>query len=331
MQYRLLNITEDLDVYKTQLLHPYLLSHIYENLESSKGFRDFIFKNDVATWFIFSDYCLDDKNKPNNVITFTVIALNKSKDFELIKNILSILQPKDLKHSKKINPAFLNFISLIPVFNISYILPNNRNIIRAFNFEELSFLKMRYSSLENYYRRLQAFPLIDLKFTKVIKDLKLIQNKFDSKSVSLGIYRDIEIVNCVVSSICMMISSKLNGLKKFIWVSDRDSILNFEKAKLSSPLIFSIINATFNSLIKTDNKLSFYNHLENNKPELDCFNRIPDIVAGTLADMNKHTVSKEKYIHILRDYLTDDSLNHIAKLHLNNDKYGITTISLYKD
>lgn len=331
MQYRLLDITEDTDVYKTELLHPYLLSHIYADLELSVGFNNFIFNNDVATWFIFSDYCLDDKNKPNNVITFTIIALNEGKDFELIKNILSILQPKDLKKSKKINPAFLNFISLIPIFNISYILPDNRNITKGFNFEELSFLRMRYLSLENHYRRLQAFPLKDLKFTKVIKDLKFIRSKFDSKSVSLRMYRDIEIVNCVVSSICMMISSRLNGLKKFIWVSDRDSILTFEKANLSSPLIFYMINATFNSLIRTDNKLAFYNHMDNNKPELDCFNRIPDIVAGTLADMNEHTVSKQKYIDILRDYLTDNSLNHIAKIHLNNDKYGVATVSLYKD
>ncbi len=314
--------------YKTELLHPYFLTNFYENLESSKDLHDFISKNNVSTWFIFSDYCLDDRKKPNNVITFTLVALKNSEDFELIKKILDALQPKDLKKSKTINPAFLEFISLLPIFNISFFLPDNRNFTKAFNFEELTFLKMRYLSLENYYKRMQAFPLNSIKFSKIIKDFRFIQNKFKSKSISLGMYRDIEIINCVVSSICMLISSNHKGDKKFIWISDRDSILTFEKANMSSPLIFSMIHASFTSLIRTNNNLSFYYHLDEIKPESDSFNRIPDIVSGTLAEMDKLTVGKEKYVHILRNYIANPSVNHIAKLHLNGDKYGVSTIQL---
>lgn len=330
MQYELLTINENMQDYKTKLLHPYLISNFYENLKNAENFQNFISKNQNSTWFIFSDYCLDDNNKPKNVVTFTILALKNRQDFTFIQRALDLLQPKDLKKSKAINPSFLNFISLLPIFNVSYILPDNRNITKAFKFEELSFLKMRYHSLENYYKRLQAFPVKDNDFTGIIKDFKLIQTKFEAKSISLKIYRDIEIINCAVSSISILISSQFREPQKIFWVSDRDNILTFEKAKLSLPLIFSMIHASFKSFIKTESSLAFFNHENTGKPELDSMNRIPDIVSGTLAEMTDTTVGKDKYVLILRNYLTNQSVNHIAKLHLNEEQYGLNTILLKK-
>lgn len=329
MEYKLLNVNENMDDYKKNLMHPYFFLDFYENLSKAQNLINFIMKNEVTTWFIFSDYCLDDRNKPNNVVTFSLVALKSAEEFLSIKKILNTLQPTDLKKSKIINPAFLNFISLLPVFNISFILPDNRNYIKAFNFKEIEYLRMRYLSLENYYKRMQAFPLNNLDFSSYIKDFKFIQNKFKSKSISLGIFRDIEIINCIVSSLCIVISKnlKLNN-KKFIWVSDRDSILTFEKSNLSYPLIFSMINASFKSFIRTENTISFFNHTDGIDPEFDCFNRIPDIVCGTLAEMDIETVSREKYISVIKNYLTKHEVNHIAKLYLDNNKYGINTIKL---
>lgn len=43
------------------------------NKSSITQFRKFVNKySDVKKWFICSDYCLDDKNKPNNVISFVI-------------------------------------------------------------------------------------------------------------------------------------------------------------------------------------------------------------------------------------------------------------------
>lgn len=328
LEFKELNIHENIDEYKTKLLHPLLLSDFYKNLKRSKGFNDFISQNNAASWFIFSDYCLDDRNKPNNVVTYTVVALDRREDFLLIQKVLDSLQPKDLKKSKFVNPAFLDFISLLPVFNISYLLPDNRNFTKAFDYDELDFLKMRYLSLKNYYKRSLSFPINNAGNIEIVKDFRFILNKFNSKSVSLGIYRDIELANCIVSSICALISEQHKSGRKFFWASDRDAILTFEKANLSSPLIFTIINASLHSLVNTDNELAFFNHVDNKKPELDSFNRIPDIIAGTLAEMSVHSVGREKYVPILKNYLTNNKFNHIAKLYLNHDEYGLNTIAL---
>ena len=165
--------------------------------------------------------------------------------------------------------------------------------------------------------------------SRIVDDLKNIQRKFNSKSINLSIFRDIEIVNAAVTSIFTLISTvhQKKDLKLF-WVSDRDALLTFNKSNLSSPLIFTLINASYHSLSPKKHHLGFFNHIDNKKPELDHFNRIPDIVSGTLADMTPTTVSKEKFINVLKDYLTLKEKNYIAKLYFDSEQYGLGNIIL---
>lgn len=333
----MINNFKDLDDnkkdYCSKLIHPYFTKEIYENLKQTEQLQSFIINNSkVNKWLIFSDYCLDDQNKPNNVMTFSIFAFEKGANLEQIAKILNQLQKKDSKNTTIINLNYLKFISNLPIFNISLLLPVNRNFMKAFNFDEINFLKMRYESLENYYTQIQNFPIKDNDFSDYIKDLRYIQSKFQSKSISLKIFRDIEIITSTITSIFSLISTIHSSKElEFVWVSDRDSLLTFEKGKLSTPLIFTIINANFNSFLPTKNKIIFYKHQEDHKPEFDHFNRIPDIIAGTLADMTTKEVSKEKFLTVLKNYLVIKNKNHIAKIHFDENNYGISSISIHKD
>ncbi|MGE8573374.1 MAG: hypothetical protein ACN6NW_15255 [Acinetobacter amyesii] len=331
MEYKSLSFDPAKNDHLNHLMHPYLMIDVYQNLVKSEHLNSFIKQNDeVSAWFVFSDYCLDDKNKPSNIMTFSIVALQEKEDFVKVGKVLKVLQSKDIKKSSSINPAFLKFISLLPIFNVSFSLPDNRNFIKAYGFDEVTFLKMRYESLEKYYHRASMSPLANsTDKSRLVDDLKNIQRKFNSKSINLSIFRDIEIVNAAVTSIFTLISTvhQKKDLKLF-WVSDRDALLTFNKSNLSSPLIFTLINASYHSLSPKKNHLGFFNHIDNGKPELDHFNRIPDIVSGTLADMTPTTVSKEKFINVLKDYLTLNEKNYIAKLYFDSDQYGLGNIIL---
>lgn len=66
------------------------------NQSAIKDFRSFISKFSYVTkWILCSDYCFDDKNKPNNVMSFVlypyIFKINQWQ--EIIKK----LQPKDIK------------------------------------------------------------------------------------------------------------------------------------------------------------------------------------------------------------------------------------------
>lgn len=67
-------------------------------------------------WIIVSDYVFD-KNKPQDVITFSIMP--HVKDFNELKNKINTLQKKDIKHSDSINPEFIKFFQEFPIFNIS--------------------------------------------------------------------------------------------------------------------------------------------------------------------------------------------------------------------
>lgn len=333
MEYKSLAFDPNKDDHLNLLIHPNIMVEIYENFSKSEYLNTFIQQNNnVTSWFVFSDYCLDDKNKPSNIMTFSIVALQEREDFIKVGKVLELLQRKDIKKSASISPAFLDFISLLPIFNVSLSLPNNRNFIKAYNFDEITFLKMRYKSLENYYYRASVLPIANnSEKSKIVNDLRHVQRKFSSKSISLSMFRDIEIVNAAVTSIFTLISNvHHNKHLKLFWVSDRDALLTFDKSNLSSPLIFSLIFASYHSLSANKHTVGFFNHLDNKKPELDHFNRIPDIVSGTLADMNNTTVSKEKFVNVLRDYLTLKERNYITKLYFDSDRYGLSNIILEK-
>ena len=332
MKYEKIDINSNSSIKTTQIVHPEFYVDVYENLKSSSFFKDFAINNKNSnSWFIFSDYCLDDKNKPNNVMSFSIIAVKDIKKFKIIGEALKILQKKDCKDSKEINPAFLNFISLLPIFNISYVLPDKRNFTKAFDFNELEFLKIRYESLKHFFLRAQAFPTIGKDFSERIKDIKFIQTKLNSKSVNLRIFRDIEIITSIITSIVCLISEHTKrGNQTFSWFSDRDSLLTYESGNLSAPLVFAIINASLNSLSIYKNKVAFYHPEPSFTFDTDHFNRIPDIVAATLADMSETTVSNKKYIPILNNYLTLEEKNHVAKFYLQQEKYGVSTLKFLK-
>lgn len=324
--------TSDRDKHLSRLVHPIFIEDIHKNLKNCANFIKFINMNKgVKTWFIFSDYCLDDKEKPNNVMTFTILALKNQSEFNLIGKVINALQKTDIKKTKIINPQFLEFISGLPIFNISFILPDKSNFIKPYLIDEIEFFKIRFKSLENFYSRMLAFPVQEKHYIDCIKDFQYIQKKFESKSISLYLYRNIEILNSVVSTIFTIISSvDPNTDYNLTWVSDRDSMLTFEKSNLSAPLIFSMISASFYSLSKSNNQLAFYDHKSVGTPELDHFNRIPDMITGTLADMGKTTVSKEKFLTVLKLYLVNQRQNHIVKFHFESDKYGLNTLILSK-
>lgn len=334
MEYKSIFFDPTKDDHLNQLMHPQLMSEFYKNFAKAENLNSFIAQNNkVKAWFVFSDYCLDDKNKPSNVMTFSIVALQEKEDFINVGKVLKALQTKDIKKSSSINPAFLTFISLLPIFSISLFLPDNRNFIRAYGFDEVTFFKMRYKSLEKYYYRASMLPMINNKDKcKIVDDFKHVQRKFDSKSISLSKFRDIEIVNAAITSIFTLISNKYSEKElTLFWVSDRDALLTFDKSNLSSPLIFSLIYASYHSLSpRNKHHIGFFNHIDNRKPELDHFNRIPDILSGTLADMTPTTVSKEKFINVLKNYLTLKEKNYIAKLYFDSDKYGLGSIILEK-
>ncbi len=87
-------------------------------------FRNFTRQySNVSKWFMCSDYCFDDKNKPNNVVSFVIYPY--IFDFDKWNNAIDFMQKSDLKHCRKVSSAFCNFVKSGYIFCFNFILEKN--------------------------------------------------------------------------------------------------------------------------------------------------------------------------------------------------------------
>lgn len=103
------------------------MQKIFECLESTvnksilEKFQNFLKQYpDVDKWFMCSDYCIGDKNKKNDVITFVIYPY--ILNFDDWKKVINNLQKKDLKHTRLVSDQFCQFLNQGYCFSFSFIL-----------------------------------------------------------------------------------------------------------------------------------------------------------------------------------------------------------------
>lgn len=87
----------------------------------SSHFSDFVEKwnkyyskfKRIDFWFVTSDYCLDDRNKPNDVMTFTIFPFDHPY---ILKNGIKQYLSKDIKDFKNISNEAIRYIKTFPYF-----------------------------------------------------------------------------------------------------------------------------------------------------------------------------------------------------------------------
>src|SRR5450830_980400 len=100
------------------------LGALFETFDKSglADFRRFLDANPgVTKWYISADFCLHDKDRPNNVFAFSIIPHDAM--FESIKDEIRTAIPKDWKKSKNILPAAVAFLADRRRFHIAFVFP----------------------------------------------------------------------------------------------------------------------------------------------------------------------------------------------------------------
>lgn len=79
-----------------------------------------------TNWILLSDYFFGNEKK-SKTITFTALPYILPID-DLQKSIQSIA-PKDLKHTRNVNIAFVELLHSLPILNICFVFENSRNYL----------------------------------------------------------------------------------------------------------------------------------------------------------------------------------------------------------
>jgi len=299
------------------VMHNFLI-HLDETFNKSSHvlFSDFFRKNgDVSKWMIFSDYALNDNNKPNDVITFSILPY--VGDFDKLGDQIKKLSFKDVKNLKRVNAEFLEFINESEILNISVVLDKNM-VLDPFNEREA--LKTCYKTALNQVDYWIENEGQKENYLRLKKAYNIMLDEVSRKGANLRNIRNIEIVSNLIAYITFQVclSSKVDVIG---WFSDRDSMLTHKNGKFSMPVIFDLAYNLFHVLMSSKDE----NYVEKfvfGLPEqtgnlwYDAFNRIPDLIAATLADFDykNNFCSHDKFIPVIDNVITNKEKNIIYKI-----------------
>ncbi len=266
---------------------------------------------DEAAWYVISDYCFGDKTKQNDTVSFTVLLHHDKLDN--IKEYINHFAPKDIKSTRTVSVEFLQYINSPVSFSFTFVIDRKANLLRDYATDEsmLSFLP----AFRNVVSDIASNSTFQNGYVDgVMKRVKAFEADFSKKNFNSKLARQIYVVSAFASVVFEVLT--IAKKPKYIqWISDRDALLERYDSfvfDLSYFLFLQGYSAHFerkgNSVLMLDTpQFIFPEPVKSGKNHYDELIRIPDYLAGTLADLDvsSNTFTKDKYNTILLNSLVN--------------------------
>lgn len=287
----------------------------------SSHFPDFIKKwnkfyskfRQVNSWYIVSDYCLDDKNKPNDVMTFTIYPFTHPY---LLRNGIKQYLSKDIKDFKNLSDKAVNYIKEAPYFfSLAFIIESKNNIFSLNGSKQV---------LDKTIEKMESWPRP--KKEEFIHKINKLRNYLNRKEIDLKTLSNISITTHIMSFIIEFLLIKAKA-KHIIWISDRDKITDFQDG-IVSELVRLGYTSLLNKRVSDNEVYGFWGGKEYNKEIFDELVRIPDYISGAVASMDFEDVYKvsEKHYNLFDKSIVDNERIYI--MHLKHNQYDDTLSNL---
>ncbi len=277
-------------------------------------------------WSVVSDYCIGDVNKGNDVFSFVVVAPHDKA--ENICEYIAGAAPKDLKNTSKVPLGLVQYLTCeVPVtFSVSFAMKREAALLRDYLSVEamgalvagaISFMDGRLSLYQDAR---------DIDFHQdAIKRLKAFERDLGHKGVNAKLARQIHLVAAMVATLCNMLNQAV-GARAIRWISDRDALFERHDSVVSDlAYVYYLIQAVefatpeqreAQNLGASLATLGFEIPERTGKHRFDELVRLPDYLAGTLADLDSETmaVSKEKFDVVLNSVFVNSKNNWLVQL-----------------
>lgn len=221
------------------------------------------------------------------------------------------MAPADIKKTREVGGRFLDFLCNGPIFNICIKLDKNRKLHHDERAYHDAKIKATIAQIELWCTNT---PEEKSTYVKSIKQFKAAQKLINSAGVNFKMFRDIEVISTLAAYIMAKITS-LHTTEVIGWFSDRDAMLNFKSDKIGNYLFTCTEHLHQTLTLNTGNE--YHGKLIFGVPEkegamwYDSLIRIPDLLAGTLADYDykENKLTHEKYIPIVEQLFTAEKRN----------------------
>lgn len=276
-----------------------LSAHFPDFVEKWKKFQSNFKRND--SWYITSDYCLDDKNKPNDVMTFTIFPFFHPY---VLKEGIKYNLPKDIKDFTNLSEKAVNYIRESPYsFSVAFVIEDKNNI---FNLEQNKQL------INKTIKGMENWPL--KKKEEFIHKMKRFREYLNRKEIASKTLSNIGVTVHIMSVIIEFLLIKANA-KHIYWISDRDEIINFQDGIVHEFIRLGYANL-LNRRVPDDKVYGFLEAKDYDQKIFDEFIRIPDYISGTIASMDFENVDSvpEKHYELFDKSIVDNKRIYIMHI-----------------
>lgn len=270
-----------------------------------------------VAWYVISDYCFGDKTKQNDTVSFTIL-LNHDK-IENIKEYINHFAPKDIKSTRTISIEFLQYINSPVAFTFTFIIDRQSKLLRDYASDEnmASFL----SPFREIVKTIASNSTFDDGYVDgVLKRSLIFESDFNNKNFNSKLSRQIYLVSALASLVFeyLSITKKPDYIQ---WISDRDALAERYDGFVYDLSYFLFLSGFSRHIPHSQEVLTMIEKPKFIFPQpvklgvnfFDELIRIPDYIAGTLADLNIETNSftKNKYGTVLLESIAN-SHNHVV-------------------
>ena len=290
-----------------------MMQRIFKTLEQTldkSAINDFrIFINNlgnVTKWFMCSDYCIDDKEKPNDVVTFVLYPY--IRDFNEWSQLINRLQKTDLKKCRKVSKDFCHFSHSGDFFSFSFIISKDSYLSKWKESTSLKTAINSYIDMINNQWKTSTPHNID-HYNYLISRLKKLTTKMDRANFNYKLLSRIMIVIFLASYLKYLLIRENINIDIFSWISDRDKITSFCSSIYEDLYEITSHCLCFNTL--PEEKYASVKEVIPADIESGIFdeiNRVADFICGGIADQNLETghVHKQKHCTLIEDVIADN-------------------------
>ena len=279
-------------------------------------------------WMLYSDCCLDDKNKPNDVLSFVLVPFISESHYQIQEKMISIRQPVDIKHSRHISEDYMEHIRKQALFSFSFIVNDRQRLFGLDETEQIKAVKKFIAILKDTFvcwLNNNDDKVQKEYFRECISKLNNQLNEiFLKKKVKEQI--DVLLITVLATFITASILKQLPNLQIIGWFPDRD-----KTNETCEGLAVHIFNALLYKFMEGKLYQFCAGKPDSSKdPFYDNENRIADVICGTLADYNikDNLISKDKFGEVLRGLIADNQFVKVYKLDVDEEKTHLRIIEI---
>ena len=238
----------------------------------------------AASWNIISDYCLDNSNKQNDAFSF-VVQLNHDT-MANIADYIRRVAPSDLKASRTPSKGLVSYLTCPVTFSLSFVVERQSSFLKTYITAEAitDFLPQTRELIRIWAENV---PTSADYWQTVETRLGTLEREISGRKPSLKLIRQLFLVAAFASTVMTMVQRAKSPIT-LRWISDRDAMFDrFEGLAFDLAFFFFLLARSGESAPPDLRRpsITFATPMMDGKTDYAEFVRLPDYLAGTLADL----------------------------------------------